>query len=70
MIKVMKNIKGNVSTLLKFAYMILAPYLIQYMTEDQFMTIGAAVIGLIIAIVDAYYPNTMKILGNDENEEQ
>lgn len=66
----MENFKGNISTMLKFAYMILAPYIIQYMTEDQFMTIGAAVIGLIIAVIDAYYPNTFKCLGNDENAEQ
>ena len=61
----MDNPQGNISTILKFAYMILAPYIVQYMTEDQFMVIGTAVIGLIIAIVDAYYPNTFKIFKNN-----
>ena len=55
---------GNISTILKFVYMIIAPYIVQYMTEDQFLVIGTAVIGLIIAVVDAYYPNTFKFLGN------
>lgn len=62
----MDNITGNVSTLLKFAYMVLAPYIVNYMSEDQFMLIGTALIGLIIAIVDAYYPNTARVLGNAE----
>ena len=61
----MDNPQGNISTILKFAYMILAPYIVQYMTEDQFMVIGTALIGLIIAIVDAYYPNTFKIFKNN-----
>ena len=60
----MDNPTGNISTILKFVYMIIAPYIVQYMTEDQFLVIGTAVIGLIIAIVDAYYPNTFKFLGN------
>ena len=61
----MDNPTGNISTILKFVYMILAPYIVQYMTEDQFLVIGTALIGLIIAIVDAYYPNTFKILKNN-----
>ena len=40
------------------------------MTEDQFMAIGAAVIGLIIAIWDAYNPNTFKIFKNNIPENQ
>ena len=60
----MDNPTGNISTILKFVYMIIAPYIVQYMTEDQFLVIGTAIIGLIIAIVDAYYPNTFKFLGN------
>ncbi len=62
----MDNLQGNVSTILKFVWCILAPYIVQYITEDQFMVIGAAVIGLIIAIWDAYNPNTFKFLGNAE----
>lgn len=61
----MDNPTGNISTILKFVYMILAPYIVQYMTEDQFLVIGTAIIGLIIAIVDAYYPNTFKIFKNN-----
>ena len=60
----MDNPTGNISTILKFVYMIIAPYIVQYMTEDQFLVIGTAVVGLVIAVVDAYYPNTFKFLGN------
>ena len=61
----MDNLQGNVSTILKFVWCILAPYIVQYITEDQFMVIGAAVIGLIIAIWDAYNPNTFKFFKNN-----
>lgn len=61
----MDNLQGNISTILKFAWCILAPYIVQYITEDQFMVIGAAVIGLVIAIWDAYNPNTFKIFKNN-----
>ena len=62
----MDNWQGNTSTILKFIWVLIAPYIVQYMTEDQFMVIGAALIGLIIAIWDAYNPNTFKIFHNDK----
>ncbi len=64
----MDNPQGNISTILKFVYMIIAPYIVQYMTEDQFLIIGTALVGLIIAIVDAYYPNTFKVFKNNVPE--
>ena len=67
--KMMDNWQGNISTILKFIWCIIAPYIVNYMTEDQFMVIGAAVIGLIIAIWDAYNPNTFKIFKNNIPEE-
>ena len=60
--------QGNVSTILKFAYMLLAPYIAEILTEDQFTVIGVAVVGLIIAIWDAYNPNTFKIFKNNKNK--
>ena len=60
--------QGNVSTILKFAYMLLAPYIAEILTEDQFAVIGVAVVGLIIAIWDAYNPNTFKIFKNNKNQ--
>lgn len=66
----MDNWQGNISTILKFIWCIIAPYIVNYMTEDQFMVIGAAVIGLIIAIWDAYNPNTFKIFKNNIPEEE
>ena len=66
----MENWQGNISTILKFIWCIIAPYIVNYMTEDQFMVIVAAVIGLIIAIWDAYNPNTFKIFKNNIPEDQ
>ena len=66
----MDNPQGNISTILKFLWCILMPYVASYITEDQFMIIGAALIGLIIAIWDAYNPNTFKIFKNNIPEEQ
>ena len=45
--------------------MILAPYIAQYMTQDQFVTLGIAVIGIIGAVYSSYNPNTFKFLHNE-----
>ena len=63
------NWQGNASTIVKFAWMILAPYLAEILTEDQFTVIGVAVIGLIIACWDAFNPNSMKIFKNEKKDE-
>lgn len=72
------NINGNLSTIFVWVYVILAPYIAQYMTQDQFVTLCIAVIGIIGAVYSSYNPNTFKFLHNEptstnveyENEEK
>lgn len=64
----MNNIEGNLSTILVWIYVIIAPYIATYMSQDQFVTIMTAVVGLIITIWSAYNPNSFKFLGNAEPE--
>ena len=56
--------ENNISTILVWIYMIIGPYIASYMNQDQFIVIGTAVFGLILAIWSAYHPNNMNILGN------
>ena len=45
------------------------PYIIaDTQTQDQVISIILAIVGLIIAYVDAKYPNTLSFLGNEEVE--
>ena len=62
----MENLQGNLSTILVWVYVIIAPYIATYMSQDQFVTIMTAVVGLIITIWSAYNPNRFKFLGNAE----
>lgn len=64
----MENLEGNISTILVWIYVIIAPYIAQYMTQDQFITIATALIGLLLTIWSAYNPNTFKFLGNEPKE--
>lgn len=59
------NWQGNASTILMLVWVIVAPYIAQYLTQDQFTVIGVAVIGVILKLLDAYYPNTFRIFKND-----
>ena len=58
--------ENNVSTILVWVYVVVAPYLSAYMSQEQFITIATAVIGLMLAIWSAYNPNQMEILGNEQ----
>ena len=64
----MNNIQGNLSTILVWIYVIIAPYIATYMSEDQFVTIMTAVVGLSITIWSAYNPNSFEFLGNKAEE--
>ena len=47
------------------------PYIIaDTQTQDQVISIILAIVGLIIAYVDAKYPNTLAFLDNDESLEE
>lgn len=60
------ELKNNLSTIAVWVYVIIAPYISQYITQDQFATLLVAVVGLCIAIYSSANPNTMKSLGNDK----
>lgn len=64
----MDNLQGNLSTVLVWIYVIIAPYIATYMSQDQFVTIMTAVVGLIITIWSAYNPNSFKFLDNAPEE--
>lgn len=61
------EIKNNLSTIAVWIYVIVAPYISQYITQDQFATLVVAIVGLCIAIYSSANPNTMKSLGNDKD---
>lgn len=56
--------ENNISTILVWIYMIIGPYIASYMNQDQFVVIGTALFGLILAIWSAYNPNNFEFLNN------
>ena len=65
-----ENWQGNVSTILTWAWVIVAPYLADYFTKDQFVSVGLAIVGLIIAVWSSYNPNTFAFLKNNKKEQE
>ena len=67
----MSNHTGNISTIVKMILLTVLPYIIaDTQTQDQVISIILAIVGLIIAYVDAKYPNTLAFLDNDESLEE
>lgn len=63
----MSNHTGNISTIVKMILLTVLPYIIaDSQTQDQVISIILAIVGLIIAYVDAKYPNTLSFLDNDD----
>ena len=61
----MSNHTGNISTIVKMVLLTVLPYIIaDTQTQDQVISIILAIVGLIIAYVDAKYPNTLAFLDN------
>lgn len=56
------NIEGNISTVAVWLYVILAPYISQYISQDIFI----ALIGILLAVWSSANPNTFKFLKNDK----
>lgn len=52
--------EGNISTVIGMLWVILCPYISQYVTQEAFI----AICGLTIIIWSACNPNTFKIFGN------
>ena len=61
----MSNHTGNISTIVKMILLTVLPYIIaDTQTQNQVISIILAIVGLIIAYVDAKYPNTLAFLDN------
>ena len=70
-VKELSNHTGNISTIVKMILLTVLPYIIaDTQTQDQVISIILAIVGLIIAYVDAKYPNTLSFLDNDESLEE
>lgn len=63
------DIKNNVSTIATWIYVLIAPYVAQYFTQDQFVALVIAIVGLSIAIYSSKHPNTLAILDNKKPEQ-
>ena len=67
----MSNHTGNISTVVKMILLTVLPYIIaDSQTQDQVVSIILAIVGLIIAYVDAKYPNTLAFLDNEVTIEE
>ena len=67
----MSNHTGNISTIVKMILLTVLPYIIaDTQTQDQVISIILAIVGLIIAYVDAKYPNTLAFLDNAPSIEE
>ena len=61
----MSNHTGNISTIVKMILLTVLPYIIaDTQTQNQVISIILAIVGLIIAYIDAKYPNTLAFLDN------
>ena len=56
--------QGNISTIVSMLWIILCPYISQYVTQEAFISIC----GLIIIIWSACNPNTFEAFGNAVNK--
>lgn len=67
----MSNHTGNISTIVKMILLTVLPYIIaDSQTQDQVISIILAIVGLLIAYVDAKYPNTLAFLDNTPTIEE
>ena len=65
----MSNHTGNISTIVKMVLLTVLPYIIaDSQTQNQVISIILAIVGLLIAYVDAKYPNSLAFLDNAEVE--
>ena len=70
-VKELSNHTGNISTIVKMVLLTVLPYIIaDSQTQDQVISIILAIVGLIIAYVDAKYPNTLAFLDNTPSLEE
>lgn len=63
------DLKNNLSTIAVLCYAVLSPYIAQYLTADQFSALFVAIIGVVLVLYSAKYPNTFEVLGNGKCED-
>ena len=69
--EIMSNHTGNISTIVKMILLTVLPYIIaDSQTQDQVISIILAIVGLLIAYVDAKYPNSLAFLDNAPSLEE
>ena len=56
------NLEGNLSTVAVWLYVILAPYISQYVSQEVFI----ALLGIILAVWSSANPNDFKFLKNNK----
>ena len=67
----MTNHTGNISTIVKMILLTVLPYIVaDVQTQNQLTSIILAIVGFIIAYIDAKYPNTLSFLDNTEPLEE
>lgn len=67
----MDNLKGNITTIIKFLIMTIAPAIgVDEATGDALVSVVVALIGFILAYFDAENPNNYKFLGNQEEKDE
>ena len=60
--------KENLSTIFVWLWIIIGPYLVEYMNQDQFVALGVVIVGIIGAVYSSKHPNKLNILGNNKPE--
>lgn len=67
----MSNHTGNISTLVKMILLTVLPYIVaDVQTQNQLTSIILAIVGFLIAYIDAKYPNTLSFLDNAPSLEE
>ena len=63
----MTNHTGNISTIVKMILLTVLPYIVaDVQTQNQLTSIILAIVGFLIAYIDAKYPNSLSFLDNDD----
>ena len=61
----MDNLTGNLTTIINWIALLILPYVAGYgVTQDLLVALISSVIGIVFAVINSYYPNTFKFLGN------
>ena len=61
---------GDISTIIKFIVMTIAPAVgLDEVTGDALVSVLVAVVGFLLAWVDASHPNTLRLFHNGDDDE-